>query len=174
MLLGEIGKRLTEYHGSSHGLFVKLYIVSVLSLFLAAREWGWITFTLPESKRQSEKAWAHRFGFVTASAMWGFHIGLGFATRINFGGFWVLVVLAIVLADPFYAAVLILLYWWGRALPVWIGPKFVVSVDEAADFPSYVLRSERLYHRVAGVVLAWLAAVIALSALIAHRTIVAS
>jgi cytochrome c biogenesis protein CcdA len=166
LLLGEIGRVFTEYHGRDHHLLVKLYIVSVLSLLLAAREWGWINFRLPEARRQSEKAWAHRFGFVTASAMWGFHIGLGFATRINFGGFWVLVVLALAMANPCYGAVLILLYWWGRALPVWIGPKFVASVNEAAEFPTYVLSSDRFYHRVAGLVLAWLAVAIALSVMI--------
>src|SRR5258708_22474189 len=105
LFLGEMGHWL----GGSR-VISKLYFVSALSLLFAAREWGWIHFRLPEAKRQSEKAWAHCFGFVMASAMWGFHIGLGFATRVNFGGFWVLAALAVVLASPWYGGALMLLY----------------------------------------------------------------
>jgi cytochrome c biogenesis protein CcdA len=161
LLLGEIGRWL----GGNH-VVTKLYVVSVVSFVFAAREWGWIQFHLPEPARQSEKAWAHYFGFPIASAMWGVHIGVGFATRINYGGFWVLVVLAIVVASPWYGAVLMLMYWLGRALPVWLGPAVVESVQEAAELPSTVLRSRPSYHRLAGLILGWFSAATGLSALL--------
>src|SRR5437764_3685853 len=99
------------------------YFIGLLALLLAAREWGWIRFPLPERKRQTEKYFAHSFGFVTASWMWGFHIGFGFFTRITFGGFWVLVAAAIGSGSPGYGAVLMVVYWLGRMLPVWVAPS---------------------------------------------------
>lgn len=93
-----------------------------LALILAARERGWIRFRLPERSRQTEKIWAHEFGFVTASAMWGFHIGLGFTTYVKYGGFWVLTVMAFCNGNPGYGALLMLAYWLGRTMPVWIMP----------------------------------------------------
>ena len=75
LCLGQIGHWL-----GGNLIGTKLYWIAALSLALAVREWGWINFYIPERERQSEKAWAHQFGFVMASAMWGFHIGLGFAT----------------------------------------------------------------------------------------------
>lgn len=150
VLLGQIGRWL----GTTH-VDIKLYFISLLSLLLAAREWGWVNFRLPELRRQSEQAWAHYFGFVMASAMWGFHIGLGFATRVNFGGFWVLVALAVALASPLYGAVVMLVYWMGRALPVWLGPGLVASFGDAAELPDIAFRSRFTYHRLAGLTLAW-------------------
>src|SRR5712692_6131038 len=51
-----------------------LFGVARLAFCLAAREWGWAKFPIPERKLQTEKVWAHEFGFVGASALWGFHI----------------------------------------------------------------------------------------------------
>lgn len=160
--LGQIGHWL----GGENHIGTKLYLVSLLSLLFAAREWGWIDFRLPELRRQSEKAWVHHFGFVMGAGMWGFHIGLGFATRVNFGGFWVLAALAVVLASPLYGGALMLLYWVGRAVPVWFGPGVVRSIGDAGDLPTTVLRSRPVYHRLAGLVLAWASGATMLAALL--------
>ncbi len=163
--LGQIGRWL----GGNH-IAPKLYFISLLSLLFAAREWGWIDFRLPELRRQSEKAWVHHFGFVMGAAMWGFHIGLGFATRVNFGSFWVLAALAVVLASPLYSGALMLLYWLGRAVPVWLGPGLVGSNGDAAELPSTVLRSRPVYHRLAGLVLAWSSGATMLAALLMQQS----
>jgi hypothetical protein len=161
ILLGECGRWLGWNH-----LAAKLCVVSVVSFLFAAREWGWIQFRLPELPRQSEKAWAHYFGFPVASGMWGVHIGLGFATRINYGVFWVLAVFAILVASPWHGALLMLMYWLGRAFPVFLGPTLVKSVQEAAELPTTVLRRRPSYHRLAGLILGWFSATAALSALL--------
>jgi cytochrome c biogenesis protein CcdA len=132
-----------------------LYLVSLLSLVLAAREWGWINFRLPERRTQTEKVWAHQFGFVIASAMWGFHIGLGFATWVTFGGFLALVALAVVLGSPLYGGILMLVYWLGRALPLLLAPSLVSSSSLAVELPTTILRSRSTYRRIAGFVLMW-------------------
>jgi cytochrome c biogenesis protein CcdA len=149
MLLGQIGRWL------GGNTTTKLYVVSLVSVLLAAREWGWANFRLPERKRQTEKIWAHQFGFITASAMWGFHIGLGFATWTTFGGFFVVVAFALVLASPLYGGVLMLVYWLGRTLPVWLAPRLVWSSRDAAELPEAIFRSRHIYHKIAGFVLAW-------------------
>lgn len=158
--IGAIGQLLGLSSAGGWGL----YVVALVSLILATREWGWIKFRLPERKLQTEKVWAHEFGFVTASAMWGLHIGLGFATRVTYGGFWVLVGLILVLGDPFYGAIVMLSYWLGRALPLWIAPLWFSSGEEAANLSESIFDHRLVYHRVTGIALAWSAGLMALLA----------
>jgi len=150
-MLGAIGGGLGG--GASRG--VAFYLIGFLSLVLAAREWGWIGFRLPERKLQTEKVWVHEFGFVTASVMWGLHIGLGFATRITYGGFWVLVAVALALGDAVYGAELMLAYWLGRTLPVWIAPALLESGSDAVELSETVFGHRLVYHRIVGGALVW-------------------
>ncbi len=160
LALGTIGRPLSGVIGG--GAF---YFISVLSLLLAAREFGWIDFRLPERTLQTEKVWVREFGFITASAMWGLHIGLGFATQITYGGFWVLVTVCIATGDPIYGAVVMLTYWLGRALPVWLAPALTASNLNAIELSETIFANRVLYHRVVGVGLMWSAVVTALLAL---------
>lgn len=144
------------------------YLIGFLSLVLATREWGWISFHLPERKRQTEKFWVHEFGFVMASAMWGLHIGLGFATRVTYGGFWILVAVALALGDPVYSTVLMLAYWLGRVLPVWVAPALLDSSSAAINLPETISDQRLVYHRTVGFSLVWSAVVIVLLALPTH------
>jgi len=148
--LGQIGYWLGRGYTTN-----KLYFVSLLSLLLAAREWGWINFRLPERRSQTEKVWAHQFGFLVASAMWGFHIGLGFATWVMFGGFFTLVALAVVIGSPLYGGILMFVYWLGRGLPVLCAPNLVASPSVAAELPATILRTRSLYRRITGFALIW-------------------
>ena len=144
-----------------------LYGVSLICLVLAAREIKLLRFPLPESKRQTEKTWVHTFGFVPASAMWGFHIGLGFGTRMTHGGFLGLCTLVVALADPLTGILLTTLYWLSRALPVWIAPMIwptrSLSGSAAIDSQAWAAidsgLNRRLYRRAVAVALVWLAAV---------------
>jgi cytochrome c biogenesis protein CcdA len=147
---------------------IAFYLIAFLGLVLAAREWGWVSFRLPERKRQTEKFWAHDFGFVMASAMWGLHIGLGFATRVTYGGFWVLVTVALALGDPLYGAVLMLVYWLGRVLPVWAGPALSRSDSEAVDLSESAWEHRPVYNRIVGVTLIWSVVITVLLALRTH------
>ncbi len=159
--LGAIGRLL----GGNPAGGPAFYLISVLSLVLAAKDLGWVKFCLPERKCQTEKVWAHEFGFVMASAMWGLHIGFGFGTRITYGGFWVLVALALGLGDPVYGGVLMLVYWLGRSLPVWVAPRLLESVSDVMELPRAILADDSLYHRLAGGVSVWSAGIALLFAL---------
>lgn len=162
-VLGAVGRGLGGPAGGA-----AFYLIGFLSLVLAAREWGWIGFRLPERKLQTEKVWVHEFGFVTASAMWGLHIGLGFATRVTYGGFWVLVAVALALGDPVYGAVLMLVYWLGRTLPVWVAPALLESGSDAVELSEVIYDHRQVYHRVVGGALLWTAVAIVLLALSAR------
>ncbi|MCI0627778.1 MAG: hypothetical protein L0387_40035 [Acidobacteria bacterium] len=159
--LGTAGRWL----GSDRTGPIAFCLAGFVATIVAAREWGWISFPLPERKCQTEKVWAHEFGFVIASAMWGFHIGLGFATRVTYGGFWVLVAIALALGDSLFAAVLMLLYWLGRALPLWVAPVLLKSVQDVMESPQAILVDRPRYQLLAGLASAWTAGVAVLLAL---------
>src|SRR5262249_14315079 len=82
------------------------FITASIGLVLTAKEWNILSFNLPERKLQTEKFWVHEFGFAGASLLWGLHIGLGFFTRITYGGFWTLVATSLALGDPLFGAAL--------------------------------------------------------------------
>lgn len=124
--LGWLGKHIG---GSSAPAPAAFAVVASLGLILAARERGWLKARLPERQRQTEQFWAQHFGAVPASLMWGLDLGLGFTTRINYGGWWFLVALALLFGSPSLGSMCMLCYWLGRVLPVWIGP-LVLSEDD--------------------------------------------
>lgn len=134
------------------------WLVVPLALALAAREQGFVRFQLPERKRQTEKNWAHEFGFTAASAMWGFHIGLGFTTYVRYGGFWVLAFMAFGVGEPGYGALLMLLYWLGRAGPVWVMPLIWRGRDTGRLMDA-VSASRYVYSRCETFCLLWSAGV---------------
>jgi len=166
MLLGAIGRGAGVASAGS----TAFYLIALLASLLAAREWGWIAFRLPERKCQTEKVWAHEFGFVFASAMWGIHIGLGFATRVTYGGFWVIVALALALGNPAFGALLMLLYWLGRAMPLWVAPALTRSGPDPTELPEMILADRLVFHRLVGSGLVGSAATALLLALRGHAS----
>jgi len=164
-LLGAIGA--VTGHPTSGPLAMSC--ISAISLALAARERGWVRWDLPERKRQTEKYWAHDFGFPMAFAMWGFHIGLALVTRITFGGLWILVALAIMSGKPSLGAVLMLAHWLGRALPVWVAPRLLCDTRSARGETDVVGAEAAPYRHLASLGLlagALLAASLAISGVV--------
>ena len=142
-----------------------LFGVALLAFCLAAREWGWLKFPIPECKRQTEKVWAHEFGFVGASALWGFHIGLTFTTRVTYGGVWALAATSLALANPLYGAAVMSAYWLGRTLPVWLAPMLNWSGPDSSHMPEDIMAAGWLYHRLAGFALVFSGGIAVLLAL---------
>jgi cytochrome c biogenesis protein CcdA len=150
--LGSLG----HYVGSAKQAY---WLIIPIALVLAAREFRWVHFKLPEPKRQTEKVWAHEFGFLIASGMWGFHIGLGFATYVKYGGFWILAATAFATGSARYGAMLMLVYWLGRAMSVWVMPMIWRSpyVDNMLDG---ILATRFMYDRSDALALTWSAAML--------------
>ncbi|HKI02392.1 MAG TPA: hypothetical protein VKK31_10455 [Thermoanaerobaculia bacterium] len=146
MALGWLGSHLDERAAAAG-----LYAAAAMAVVLAAREWGWLRFRLPEWRRQTEKYFELEFGMVIASVLWGAHIGLGFVTRITYGGFYVLAAAAVLIGDAGYAGLLFAVYWLGRALPVWVAP----DLDPVA-----LMTPPEVHRGMQGAALVWSAGVV--------------
>jgi hypothetical protein len=149
-LLGKIGQRL---HSRA-----AVYALLPVVLALAARELGFLRFALPEWKRQTDPGWIRDYGFVMASAMWGFHLGIGFVTRITFGGFWALTLLALSLGGVKFGIGLLLTYWSARALSVLLAPV-MFRMKDICDVSLAVLDERLVCKQLAGVGLVWAVAI---------------
>jgi hypothetical protein len=127
-----------------------LALTAGLSLVLMAREWGWIRFRLPERRQQTEKAWMHELGPLGAAALWGLHLSLAFLTRVNFGGFWLVTILAFGLGDPAFGALIFGAHWLGRALPIWVAPLFFEDPNRPEELVHLWAVQRSLYGRIQG------------------------
>lgn len=116
---------------TDNGIRYGAVVVMAAIALLIARELRLVTFSLPEVDRQTQKMWAVEFGFTTGAAMWGAHIGLGFATVVKHGGLYIVAACALLLG-PVKGAVLMGAFWLGRTLPVWITP-LITSCDRDGD-----------------------------------------
>ena len=152
---------LLSMFGSSLKASRACWVIVPLALVLAARDLEWLHFELPERKCQTEKVWVHEFGFAAAAAMWGFHLGFGFTTYIRYGGFWVLSAMAFTLGDATYGAILMLVYWFGRVLPVWVIP-IIWRTHDPSEMINAILATRRAYSRSDALALLWLASVLAI------------
>jgi hypothetical protein len=151
MILGMIGRPIARITAGNP----RNVVIALIALLLAAREWRWIKFPLPSLSRQTDQVWFYRLGFVRASAIWGLDIGFGFGTFVNYGGFYALVALAVLFGKPSYGALLMIAYWLGRALPVWLAPTIWNGHDSVVMFER-ILGSRELYQRMAGIALIWM------------------
>lgn len=138
-----------------------LGIVVLFSFLAFVREWAGLKVPLLECRRQTEKMWADEYGFIVASAMWGFHIGLGFVTYLSNGSFIVLAAIVLTWGRPLDGALLMLSYWLGRALPVWLLPALWPSRDPELLIRN-LLASRTMFGKIAGLTCVCLALAIVL------------
>ena|SRR5215472_3256224 len=145
-----------------------LAVCLAVALVLAARELGIFKFRLPERPLQTEQVWAQMFGPLGAAALWGVHLSLGFFTRVNYGGFWLLTLLTLGLGSPGLGALLLGGHWLGKALSVWVAPLVLRTSADGSEVVLVWDSDGRHYRRVqavgllaAGTVLAaWLTALV--------------
>lgn len=98
--------------------------VGAVAILLLLRELGAIRIRLPERPWQTNRAWAYSHGFAVASAMWGFHIGVGFATVVTYGGYYAMALAVVAEGSVVYGCGIFGAYWLGRATPLWILPAY--------------------------------------------------
>lgn len=149
LLLGQVGA-LVQFSRSMP--FALLAICGVLIV----RELGWLRVPLPQVDRQTHKGWAISFGVVTASGMWGAHIGLGFATVIQHGGLFAIAALAAA-QGPMYGVAVLMFFWLGRVLPLWLAALLPASSCDGPEVGDDVMADRRAYRYTAIVGLACVA-----------------
>lgn len=93
---------------------------------------GWRRLSIGGVKRQTKDLWARRYGATRAAAFWGADLGLTVSTKFTFTGATMVLALAVALRDVRLGMALLLAYWLGRALPVWVSP-FVVRRPEGTQ-----------------------------------------
>lgn len=111
------------------------YLAAALGGLLVLRSIGVLTFKIPQVPFQTDRRWERDFGFRIAAAMWGSHIGLGWATVIAHGSIYPLSAICLGLG-PAYAAILFVTFWLGRTAPIVLAPVIfnsTFSTDEAID-----------------------------------------
>ena len=142
LLLGTIGLFISGYRSTT------LITLAVAAAVLMGRELKFFWFRLPQVWRQTHKQWAFQFGMTPAAAMWGAHIGIGFATVIKHGGFYVLVGFAF-LSEPPLAALLMSIYWFGRTLPILAAPLLTSDIGNAEKLVQTLTAANAAYRHVA-------------------------
>ena len=141
-LLGLAGKLVVPTVGS-FGVWLALG-VAVATL---ARESGWLTFRLPQLRRQTRDVWSKLFAGPVAAALWGFDLGLIFTTWLTFSGVWLLVVVALLSRSAAFGAALFATYWLGRALTVWIAPFLLQDANHTPYLLDEIAGQYRLFQR---------------------------
>jgi len=144
MALGAVGGWLPQDPWRRLGLPAVLAV----ALVAAARELGWVRFPLPQPRRQTSDLWARTFSRPVAATLWGLDLGLTVTTRFTLAGVWVLLLVPVVLADARLGAAVLLAYWLGRAVPVWLGPLLVDDAASSHRLLDDLGHHHRLFQRV--------------------------
>lgn len=123
-------------------------VVLLVALLAVCRELGWVRLPLPQPARQTNDLWAKTCRRPVAATLWGLDLGLVVTTRFTLAGVWVLVLLPVLLADAMFGAAVLLAYWLGRALPVWLGPLLVDDANATHCLLDSLGSHHRLFQRV--------------------------
>lgn len=108
-------------------------IAILLALVAAGSDLGWIRWRLPQPSLQTRRLWG-MFRSPIPEVMWGFCLGLTFATVFTFSGTWLVLSFPFVSGDPTFGAVLLLGHWLGRVAPILVGPLLLENAGHTPDF----------------------------------------
>jgi hypothetical protein len=118
---------------------------------------------VPHTLRQVPKLWREVFSPMTAAALYGAGLGVGFFTRVPFVTFYLAIALAALSASPLRAAGAGAVFGLARSLPLVFYRVQGVELGEADDLVARILRHSRLIQVTNGLVLMGLAAILATS-----------
>lgn len=110
------------------------YVIGLALVAVACltRELLFPSCRIPQVRRQTPGSWAKSLNPTATAALWGIDIGLVFTTWFTFSGVWFLVGVALISGGPAQGAAILLAYWSGRSLSVWLAP---LMTSDAADVP---------------------------------------
>lgn len=149
--LGELGRLFIpkEIETSRYAIAIAIAMIAM------AREVGWISFPLPQFRRQTRDIWARIFPRIVTAGLWGLDLGLIFTTYFTFSGIWLLVIVAILSREFGFGAALFATYWLGRALSVWIAPLLMPSANATPQFLAGLNGQYKLFQRIQVFGLVW-------------------
>lgn len=109
-----------------------------------ARTLGVVRIPFPQPRRQTLGVWAKASNPILAAVRWGLHIGLIYTTRFTFPGIWFVTAVAVASQRPAFGSALLVAYWIGRVLPVWLGP---LLMRDGRDTSQLLLAIEQQFSR---------------------------
>jgi cytochrome c biogenesis protein CcdA len=118
--------------------------VVVLAIVCAVHDSGGPVRRLPSLRRQTPKTLECELGPIWAGFAWGLDLAQGWTTRIEFAGYYVLVALALLSADPLTGALVLGVFGIGRALPVFVAGFTALHSDMFTATSCYVRRKARI------------------------------
>ena len=142
--------------GSLFNLWSSLYFLGFTGLACIAlllRELGVFSFAAPQCDRQTVKSWAHTFGMVTGTGMWGAHIGLGITTVITYGGLYCILLVAFGLGVG-RGEWMLVAFWLGRITLLWMTPTLLkgttdgIAISDTLEHSANMFRMTALYGMV--------------------------
>jgi hypothetical protein len=151
-LLGLLGRWLLPGPPSGRGLL----IVIAIAMTVIARELGWFAIRIPQLTRQTRQDWFYALPAPVAAALWGFDLGLIFTTWLTFSGVWLLVSVAMFVREPLFGVALFSMYWFGRALSVWVASFLLPEPNATPRLLSEIVRQRRLFQQVNQAGIVWL------------------
>ncbi len=120
--------------------------ILLLAFVAVALELHVIRWRLPDPNRQTRREWGYTFRPPIPAALWGFSLGLTFATVFTFSGIWLVLALPLAIGEPQVGAAVLLAHWLGRAAPVLFGPVLLDHPAHIVDLLDDVERSRALFR----------------------------
>jgi hypothetical protein len=132
-----------------------IFVTMLLAGAAALREIGAISFPIPQWNRQTNVVWGRVFSPTVSAVLWGLDLGSVVTTRVTFSGTWIVPILAIASRHANIGATLMLFYWIGRAVQVWIPLALVRGANDVPRFLQDVHQELPTIQRVHVVTLLW-------------------
>lgn len=146
-----LGGPIREHVGS----LMAWRIFAIVAVLLALRDFKLLRFTLPQRKCQAPQSWLWEYDFKSSLFMWGFYIGVGLSSFIAFSGLYATIVALLFVRTRMVAIAIMVSYWLGRILPVWLAPLNV----EPFLLGRVTSQSTELFRAMSAVSLGWCAVV---------------
>ncbi|MGD6964379.1 hypothetical protein ACQCVB_19430 [Fictibacillus phosphorivorans] len=130
-----------------------LLIVGIISLLYGFKEVGLIKLPMPQRKWQVPISWIINRKY-TGAFFYGITIGAGYLTYITYSGFYVWVLLSMVLGNPVYGLLVGAIYGLGRSLPlIFGGLSLYLKESNVATFSQIVFLRAKMWKIVSSFLL---------------------
>lgn len=120
--------------------------ILVLAGVAAASELRLTRWRVPQPNLQTRREWGLLRPPIPA-IMWGFSLGLTFATVFTFAGTWLVLALPIAVGEPLFGATILLAHWLGRAAPILVGPVLLDDAAHSLDLLEEIEGAEDKFRR---------------------------